>query len=360
MTHAVWDATAELADVLRPSAVVSRFGGNLRGLPQRSGSDLPRLLQELFAGYGHLNAQPLLLSLNLGHVPGTESLVNDPAGEEFRDDSVIVTRASMGIVEWLRSRMPRYPIRFKLPYTDPNSSRVADHGFPDSHWPWLLDLRKAGLQKVPTVAPQVAGDVGVEEQAVRAALAALSDALMASPVWARYVTGEAALTGSDEGVLDELVLAYRSKTRADVIDVVEPGRVMRRMQHRHAAVREAEDRARLHGGAVAEYYAAFRAIDKTLGDIVTLLTQLMLYGPPQEVTMRRASWRRHEEEQRLDVSFKTDGFPQRLNEVIRLNVEISPLGGLVIVEGYSVSLHRRGEHFIEDVQVTGVVLSESA
>jgi hypothetical protein len=90
------------------------------------------------------------------------------------------------------------------------------------------------------------------------------------------------------------------------------------MQHRHAAAREAEDGARSHGGAVAEYYAAFRAIDQTLGDIATLLSQLMLYGPPQEVTMLGASWRRHEEEQRLDVSFKTDGFPERLKEVVRL------------------------------------------
>jgi DNA primase large subunit len=135
---------------------------------------------------------------------------------------------------------------------------------------------------------------------------------------------------------------------------------MRRMQHRHAAAREAEDGARSRGGAIAEYYAAFRAIDKTLGDIATLLSQLMLYGEPQEVAMHRASWRRHEEEQRLGVSFKTDGFLRRLNEVVRLDVAVSPLGGLVIVEGYSASFHRHGEHFIGDVHVTGVVLPESA
>ena len=60
------------------------------------------------------------------------------------------------------------------------------------------------------------------------------------------------------------------------------------------------------------------------------------------------------------MSFKTDGFQQRLNEVDRLDVELSRLGGLVVAESYSASLHRRGEHFEEDVHGTGVVLPESA
>lgn len=356
--RSVWNATSRLADVLRPSPIVGRFGGNLRGTPQRPGSELPRLLQEICAGYGQLNAQPLLLSLNLAHIPGAEALASDPAGAEFRDDSVTITRAALGVIEWLRSRLPRYPIRFKLPYTDPLSPRVVDHGFPDAHWPWLLDLRLSGFQRLPTVAPQVAGDLQVDEEAVRESLAELSAALSASTVWTRYIAAEAALTDADEEALDRLVLAYRGETRAEVIDIVEPNRVMRRMQHRYAAIRLAEDGALAHGGAVAEHYAAFSALDKTFGDIVTLLSQLLLYGPPRAVAAYHAAWRR-DDDGRLDVSFKTHGIMQRLNEVVSLEVDLRPLSGLVVVEGYSLSLHRHGDDFIEDVHVDGVVLPES-
>src|SRR5205823_4800405 len=150
-----------------------------------------------FAGFGQLQAQPLLLSLNLAHIPGTEAFGEDPAGEEFRNDITATTRAAMGIVEWLRSRIPRYPVRFKLPYTDPLSSRVADHGFPDAQWPWLLDLRRAGFQGFPTVAPQVANDLGVDESAVRDALESVRSALAESPAWRRYVAAEAALSSDD-------------------------------------------------------------------------------------------------------------------------------------------------------------------
>ena len=260
MRH-VWEATRALADALRPSAVLARFAGTLRGEPQQPGSDLPQRLRELLAGFGQLEAQPFLLSLRLGDIPGSEALATDSAGAQFRDDSIAVTAAVLGIVEWLRSRMPRYPIRFKLPHTDPHSPRVADRGFPHAGWPWLLDARRAGFQAGPTVAPQIRRDLGVDERPVHEALRALSGALHASPVWTRYVDAAAALGDPDELALTELLDLYRAETRPEVMDAVEPSRIMRRMQHRIAALRLAEDAARARGGAVAEYYAAFRSLD---------------------------------------------------------------------------------------------------
>jgi hypothetical protein len=358
--RAVWQATRDLADVLRESGVAARFGGNLRGESQRADSQLPQRLRELFAGYGHLEAQPFLLSLRLGNIPGSEALLEDPAGEQFRSDGIAITAAAIGIIEWLRSRLPRYPIRFKLPYTDPLSSRVVDQGFPDAHWPWLLEARRAGFQALPTVAPQVARDLEIDDAPLRDALGDLRSALEASAPWARYVAAEAALSAADEAVLGELVAGYRAQTRAEVIDAIEPARVMRRMQHRHAALCISEEAARAHGGAVAEYYAAFRGLDKALGDMTALLAQLLFYEPPRAIAVQRAAWRRDAEDKRLELTIATEGVSLRLNEVVELRVELASLSGLVVVEGFNLSFQRRGDAFVEDVHVTGAVLPDSA
>ncbi len=356
----LWEATSGLTDVLRGSGVAARFGGNLRGEPQQNASQLPQQLRELFAGYGQLEAQPFLLSLRLGNIPGSEALAADVAGDQFRRDSVAVTRAVIGIVEWLRSRMPRYPIRFKLPYTDPLSSRVVDRGFPDADWPWLLDARQAGYQAMSTVAPQVARHLEVAETPVQEALSELRSALHSSPTWMRYVAAEAALGAEDEEALEELLDLYRGETHRVVIDAIEPDRVMRRMQHRHAAMQLTERAARTRGAAVAGYYAAFRALDRTVGYVTALLGQLLLYGPPRSIAVRHGAWRREFEGRRLEVAVATTGPWPRLNEIVELRVDLAPLAGLVIVEGFTFSLHRRGEAFVEDVRLNGAVLPGSA
>lgn len=354
----LWQATSALVDALRPSASVGRFAGTLNGQPQLPGSQLPQQLQMIFASYGLLRAQPFLLSMRLGHIPGGDALAADPAFDQFRRDAIAVNAAMVALVEWLRSRMPRYPIRFKLPYTDPLSSRVADQGFPDANWPWLFEQRRAGFQARPTVAPIIADALGVDESPVRTALASLERALHAGDAWLRYAEAAAALTTADEEKLSEVLGIFRAETRPEAIDAVEPNRVMRRMQHRHAAQRLAEAKARAQGSTIAEYYAAFRGLDLTLGAVITLLGQLLLNGPPRQILVRRASWRRNDE--RVEVSISTTDIWANLNEIVELRVELVPLSGLVVVEGVNISMHRRGEVDIEDVRLDGILLPDSA
>jgi hypothetical protein len=354
----LWQATRDLAIALGPSPVLSRYGSTLRGETQQPDSELPTLLRELFARYGNLESQPLLLFLRLGSIPGTEKLATDPAGEQFRRDGTAVVATGIDLIEWLRSRMPRYPIRFKLPYTDPFSSRVSDQGFPDSNWPWLLDARRAGFQARPTIAPQIAPALEVDEWAIRDALGEVRTALLESPVWKRYVDAEAALEHEHEETLEELLEHYRNETRPEAISRVEPHLLMRRMQHRHAALRLVEAEAERRGGAVAEYYAAFRGVDRTLGELISLLGQLLFYGEPDVIAFRRASWRR-DRDGCVEVSLATTGLWMRLNEVVTIEAEVSPLAGLVVIEGINFSAKRRGDEFVEDVRLVGSLLPES-
>lgn len=98
----------------------SRSSSTNRTLPALSAHESPFAFARVSA---RACKQPFLLSLRLGNIPGSEALLDDPAGEQFRSDGIAVAAAAIGIVEWLRSRLPRYPIRFKLPYTSVAAGR---------------------------------------------------------------------------------------------------------------------------------------------------------------------------------------------------------------------------------------------
>jgi hypothetical protein len=264
------------------------------------------------------------------------------------------------LVEWLRSRMPRYPIRFQLPYTDPLSPRVADEGWTAERWPWLLEARRAGLQASPSVAPVVAHALTVPEPALSSSLASLQEALVASSPWRNFGAAADALTSEDEESLKEVLEMFRRETRPEVLDAVEPQNLLRRLQHKHAALRMAEAEARGRGGRVAEYYAAFRRLDGLFDALAAILGQLLLYGAPRLIDVYRASWRRSGgEAEWFAVSLVTSDLWPRLNEVVKLRVGLGSLSGLAVIEGYHVSVKRHGDAFIEDVNLNGVLLPDS-
>jgi hypothetical protein len=258
-------------------------------------------------------------------------------------------------IEWLRSRIPRYPIRFTLPYTDPCSTRVIDEGFPDVQWPWLLELRKTGLQVHPSVAAPLSQALDVPDPPLREALHALRVALTETPTWKRYVAAANALDDDTEAILKELRDAYREQARNETVDAVEPNRVMRRWQHRRAVLRAVEGDAASYGGEVAEYYRAFRLLDSCMGGISALLGQLLFYGEPQELYFARASWRRDLDD-RLEVVLEVDDVWLRLNEVVHVPAEIPALSGLAVIEGVTVSFHRHGDDLVGGARAFGPLL----
>ena len=347
------DATRSLADLLATSGSFDRFGRVLRGDPIQPGSQLPIRLRETFAAFGLLEAQPFLLALRLGKVPDMAGLSADPEAKQFQDDATAVTGVALITIEWLRSRMPRYPVRFKLPYTDPYSSRVAEDGFPDCRWPWTLDLRKTGLQSQTTVAPPTAHALDLDPEDVDARLQELRAAVDASDQWNAFREAESRLEEEHERTLDDLLASYRDMTRPSTIDVVEPGIYVRRMQHRHAALRAVEDAAAAHEGVVADYYRAFRLLDRLFDDIVIALTQFSLYGEPQLVDAEHGGWRRNADDYLEAVVDSGDVFV-RINCLLTLDVppDVAPQGGFFVVEGASFSFKRRGESFIGGGQLT--------
>lgn len=355
----LWEETIALASVLQRSAPIQRFAAIWRGDAPASDSELATQLQEILAAFNLLRWQPFLISLRLNHLPGSETLARDPASSQFRHDSIAVSVATIALIEWLRSRMPRYPIRFKLPYTDPLSSRVAEDGFPDGRWPWLFRARQGNFQAQPTVATQMASALEVDVSEVRERLLRLEEALHESEAWSGYVRASRALTDADESALGEILTMFRSLTAPEELSRVAGDRVIRRMQQRHAALRLAEDEAHARGLVVNDYYAAFRRLDRTFGNISALLGQLLIFGAPHRVDPSRVSWRRSREGE-LEVALVTAGIPNLNELVVQIASDIPPLSGLILVEGLRFSFRRRGEAFVEEVRFDGVLIPQSS
>lgn len=104
------------------------------------------------------------------------------------------------------------------------------------------------------------------------------------------VVAEAALSAADEAVLGDLVAGYRSRTRAEVIDAIEPTRVMRRKQHRHAAVRICRRCPPVPAGRCRRVLRRLPWTSFASREIhISRSRRLLFYGPRRAIAVQRAA-----------------------------------------------------------------------
>jgi hypothetical protein len=351
----VWSAAARLGRAIGESeeatAVRAALGGGGEDAPAYS-----QVLAQVFAGGGPFDAQPLILAHNLARHPQVEEVVIDPAGRAFFAATETLTNVTFAFVEWLRSRLPGYP-QLKLPHIDARASRVAEEGWPDARFPWLLEMRGLRFQFLgapPDLASHLAlADGGVE---VRAALEALTAAVLSSPPLAGFAEARAAASPDDEQ-LRALLREFRNRLRPERLDAVEPALSMRRMQYRRAQLIAVE---RLASAAVADYYAAFRGVDNMIEAVIVLVGQYALYDGPEEfgpcsfIAYGPAHGGDH-----LNVRALAEmGAWIRPNHAVALTADSQTLGGILIADAVSINIPDMNSPGIATLQ--GRLLADSA
>lgn len=299
------------------------------------GDDPPRrALQESMLGPQY-EARPLLLGFVMDFGDLGEALLSTPEGERWASQAVRVALGFGRIVEWIRSRMPRYPMLL-VPQTDPRSDRCQPAGFflgPGA--PWHLPLRREGPQllqhpDVSALDPPQGGLPLVE------AVRALASGIQALDLWQELVDASRALTDEDVAILKQLKRQYRQEAADEVVDLVEPDNMLRRHTYREAVMQDvlasADRRPR-------RYLDAFAAADQLISAIVRLLEQGVVFGPPRvAASVAEGVWRDSPFGKRvrlLDRSHDALGFRP---EVLIVQAELPELGGLLLGERFSVNL----------------------
>lgn len=265
MTDKLWTDAAALAAAIKDTPKLRSFRRAFDA--DVEGDDLRQRVSVLTAQYSPLRSYPMLLGLRLNSLPATAQLLQTEQDTAWLNDAVEAGGAFQVIVEFLRSRLPGYP-GLRVPHIRPGSPHIFNDPFSIRGFPWDSELRKLGLQlqNPPDMAP-LGGGIDC-----RALLASVVTGLEARPAWLRFAAAYASLSALDIRALSELCKEFAARVGDDEVTDAAGDYVLDRFQYRVATLREVVASA---GGPVAEYLAAFEAVDEVITVVAALLETLL-------------------------------------------------------------------------------------
>jgi hypothetical protein len=341
-----------LGDVFAESAAVNRFAAETQAARQMGAAAPHHNLLSMLAVSGPFPAQPLLLGWWAPLTPEGLALRPLPSAAQFLADAPRVAAAFLTTIEWLRSWLPGYPLRFRLPHVDPLASRVIQLGFPNALLPWALQMRRGGIQFVSDISEQIAQGLEIPPSRLRPVLVELRAALWRSPEWQAFRAAHAALDEESKQRLDELVTEFRRDARA-AEETSE--RLMGVETSRRAALQAAEEKAAADQ-RLAPYYRAFRSIDRTIEGIGAAISQFAMKEGLPSIRPYRCVWVEDEERQ-VRFAVANTPFLPRINSLAYLENSTPWLRRLVRVEGTTVNFDR---HLGEQVLATAVTIEHGS
>lgn len=265
MTDQLWSSAASLAAAIKDTPKLRSFR---RAFDLNTGDDdLRQRVSVLTAQYSPLRSYPMLLGVRLNTLPATAQLLQTAQDTAWLTDAVEAGGAFQVIVEFLRSRMPGYP-GLRVPHLRRGSPHLFNDPFSIRGFPWGPELRQLGLQlqNPPDMAP-LGGGIDCRDL-----LTAVVAGLEARPSWPRFAAAYASLSDSDLHALSEVSKEFAARVGEDEVTEAAGDYVLDRFQFRIAALRELVASAE---GAVAEYLAAFEAIDELITFVASLLETLL-------------------------------------------------------------------------------------
>jgi hypothetical protein len=343
MSAPLWAAVERLAGVWRSSDVVPGYAEVLTKRSQGLGRELAMIL----AGFGSLEAQPLLLAHLLPATPDYQRFKQQPGAEEFLQRGSRLGQAFLETVEWWRSRLPGYP---NMPA--PQLVRGGPLSWDEVTFrvPWPRGLRGQRLQFTPAP-PTAAGLLGTPAPATDEAARAIGTALVSSSQVQALQQAEEDLTNDDRESLTRARDRARAALSPPELDATAGELLLDRLAYREAVVADAVES--LEGNA-RRYSDAFDAVDRLLEQAAALFSQAVVYGPARRLGPVLRAERLHGGDGWTEIIVPEPWPPLRLAEIVVFD---SPaLTNAMLVEGMTIQLERT--HGIATVR--GRLLPDSA
>lgn len=340
----LWIAISTLSKVLRKSPVLLQYGETVAGCTAiRNRSPVQNALHDLLAGVKPLEAQPFLLAWSLQFRPEVTMVQQAPGGAEFWKLAEDVAKNICILVEWFRSRLPRYPA-LEIPHIDSNSSLASSECFFTSRFPWYLHFRSLNLQRCDEP-PQLSRALKIPKDFVedfQGSVRVVSETLRQTDTWKTFVSASEHLTKDDIGTLSEVCKTFRVSTEENKVTQLAGNKLYRRTKYKDAVLAALESEA---PHKIRKYFKAFRDVEWLIQVTIDLLSTLVVYGPMNRINEDEyeelVSYRWETATSVKSVEIKTpilkvpfDRFPYmiRLGNVVYLEDEIPGLSGAVLVE----------------------------
>jgi hypothetical protein len=331
----VWTATDEVARQLGRSPHLKAFRKGMEAQPVDPGKGGLEVesVQHLLVRYSLLQSQPLLVGKRLLHIPEFAPLHDGSADVRgWMDVAERFAFAFVDVIEFLRSRLPGYPMLL-VPDLSAGAARVYQDGFWDMRFPWMAEVRRAGLQfqtrpDLPPRALELPDDgIGFYDS-----LADLVTALRASATWQRFEAAHAALGEDGRGTAKQLRKEYRDAVKEDRIDAIAGDTGMRSAVMRRselAAVKSMAD------GPVQEYFQAFDAVDELLDGVAAFITQRLARGDIPEVSVITADWGPAADMRFMRIQAHDDDF-RNPHDLVRVSSVVPALGGVMLLHDVTI------------------------
>ncbi len=352
----VWTTADALAAELAKTKHLTTFRAGLKERP--TAEDPPfavKSVRALLVHYSMLQSQPLLLGMRLPLIPEFETLHDgSPEVQRWLEAAQRLSFGFAELVEFVRSRLPGYP-SLLVPDVAPGASRVKQDGFWDARFPWIAELRRAGLQLSPrpelTLRALELPDGG---EALLNALGELLAAVRATSSWQQFEAAHRAMDGRAQAAAKELRKAYRKAVSEERADAIAGDTGMRDASFRRAELEAVKARA---SGPVSEYFAAFDDVDELIDTLAAFVSHRVCEGPISTLSVVSADWGPPADLRAVRVRADDDEF-RRTYELMRIPSAVPALAGVML-------LHNLTMHFKDDDSGTllladGRLLSGSA
>jgi hypothetical protein len=327
MSAALWAAVEGLAGVWRGTDVVPGYAEVITKRTQGLGRELTLIL----AGFGNLEAQPLLLAHLLQATPDYQRFSQQPDADKFLKGGKRLGQAFLETVEWWRSRLPGYP---NLPV--PQLVRGGPLSLDEVTFrvPWPRGLRGQRLQFTPAP-PSAAGLLGMPAPAADEAARAIGSALVGCSQVRALQQAQEDLTNDDRAALTSARDRARAALSPPELDARAGELLLNRLAYREVVAADAVES--LDGNA-RRYSQAFNAVDRLLEQAAALLSQAVVYGPVRRLGPVLRAERLHGGSGWTEIIVPEPWPPLRLAEVALFN---SPaLANAMLVEGMTIQLGR--------------------
>lgn len=244
--------------------------------------DLAQRLQEVSAQVSLLRSAPILVAVRLQHYgQRAEALIKSEEDEGWFDDALKLGTAFQVMVEFLRSRLPGYPV-LKVPHRAKGSPYLIETNYLFFHrFPWERELARIGIQQKE--AHELDG-LFEAPGGIGGLLSRLATQARDRPSWQRFISASAALDPDDKRRLSDLNKEFRARTLEEVVHAESGELMIANYRYRRAVLTEMVGSCE---GRVLEYLRSFEEVDELITLIATTIEVVIMESKLTRLEMRR-------------------------------------------------------------------------
>jgi hypothetical protein len=265
MAEHLWTTATALADSLRETPRVESL---LRAFDPDAG-DLAKRVSDVMSPYSWLRISPLLLGVRLNRMSVTAQLLRDTNDQDWLADAVEAGTGFQVVVEFLRSRLPGYPV-LRVPHRRPGSAYLIETDANFFHnFSWEQRLSRLGLHQ--TGPPDMTKLGGSDDCAEL--LYELVAELAQREAWRQFADAQAALSDADRAILTEVGKRFAAEVTKDAVVEHAGSRRKAQYEYRMAVL---EEHVASTSGAVLKYLHAFERVDELISIVAAFMQTVIV------------------------------------------------------------------------------------